>query len=106
MSMSLTHAQAELLAFIERFQRENNGVSPSFQEMMEGMGLHSKSNIHRLITALVERGRIARRPRRARAIEILDEPPAQWVLGTYSSLELLAELARRGAANREGPQAA
>lgn len=97
MSMSLTRAQAELLAFIERFQAENDGVSPSFEEMKQALGLASKSGVHRLIEALVERGRIARRPNRARALEIPGEPPARPVLESFTSRELVEELARRGA---------
>jgi repressor LexA len=100
MPMSLTRAQAELLAFIERFQAENNGVSPSFDEMRQELGLGSKSGVHRLIEALEERGRIARQHNRARAIEILAEPPPREPLTFYSSRELIAELARRGDANR------
>jgi repressor LexA len=99
MSMSLTRAQTELLAFIEHYQGENNGVSPSFQEMMEEMGLHSKSGIHRLIDGLIERGRVAKMPNRARAIQILAEPPERHPLAYYTSNELVAELARRSTVN-------
>lgn len=101
MSMSLTHMQAQLLAFIGQFQDENNGVSPSFEEMKEGLGLHSKSGVHRLIEALEERGRITRRHNRARAIEILGEAPPRPALEVFSSRELINELARRSLANRE-----
>lgn len=69
----VTHKQRELLAFIhKRLQRD--GVPPSFDEMKEALGLRSKSGIHRLITALEERGYIQRLPHRARAIEILRLP--------------------------------
>ena len=71
--MGLTHKQRELLDFIgERMAVD--GVSPSFDEMREAMGLKSKSGIHRLIDALEERGIIQRLPNRARAIEILETP--------------------------------
>lgn len=100
MSMSLTFAQAELLAFIERFQADNHGVSPSFEEMKQAVGLQSKSGVHRLNEALEERGRIVRRHNRARAIEILDQPLDRPALSGFSSRELVAELARRGSVKR------
>lgn len=69
----LTRKQYELLTFIHsRVQRE--GVSPSFDEMKAALDLRSKSGIHRLITALEERGFIRRLPHRARAIEIVRLP--------------------------------
>lgn len=71
----LTKKQLELLGFIhQRVQRE--GVPPSFDEMKEELNLRSKSGIHRLITALEERGFIRRLPHRARAIEIIKMPDA------------------------------
>jgi repressor LexA len=66
----LTPQQARLFRFIERAIAER-GMSPSFTEMKEAMGLRSKSGIHRLLTALQERGFIRRLPGRARAIEIV-----------------------------------
>jgi len=69
----LTKKQYELLLFIHERQGEG-GVSPSFDEMKEALGLKSKSGIHRLISALEERGFIRRLPHRARAIEILRLP--------------------------------
>jgi len=69
----LTRKQHELLMFIN--QRINSvGVSPSFDEMKDALGLKSKSGIHRLITGLEERGFIRRLPHRARALEILRMP--------------------------------
>lgn len=69
----LTRKQAELLKFIcNRMDAE--GVAPSFDEMKEAIGLKSKSGIHRLISALEERGFIRRLPHRARALEILRRP--------------------------------
>jgi len=71
----LTRKQLDLLDFIhKRLQRD--GVPPSFDEMKEALDLRSKSGIHRLITALEERGFIRRLPHRARAIEILKLPEA------------------------------
>ena len=65
----LTKKQYELLLFINERLNEQ-GVSPSFDEMKEALGLRSKSGIHRLITGLEERGFIRRLPHRARALEI------------------------------------
>lgn len=71
----LTRKQHELLMFIhERIQE--TGVSPSFDEMKEALDLASKSGIHRLITALEERGFIRRLAHRARALEVLKLPEA------------------------------
>ena len=71
----LTRKQLDLLDFINnRLQRD--GVPPSFDEMKEALDLRSKSGIHRLITALEERGFIRRLPHRARAIEIVKLPEA------------------------------
>jgi repressor LexA len=71
----LTKKQHELLMFINERIKEG-GVSPSFDEMKEALDLRSKSGIHRLITALEERGFIRRLPHRARALEILKLPEA------------------------------
>ncbi|MFW5881288.1 MAG: transcriptional repressor LexA [Roseicyclus sp.] len=71
----LTRKQRDLLEFIhKRVQRD--GVPPSFDEMKEALDLRSKSGIHRLITALEERGFIRRLAHRARAIEIVRMPEA------------------------------
>lgn len=76
----LTRKQHELLTFISSRLNET-GVSPSFDEMKEALDLRSKSGIHRLITALEERGFIRRLPNRARALEVLrlpqDDAPAR-----------------------------
>lgn len=69
----LTGKQHELLCFIQD-RLEESGVSPSFEEMKEALGLKSKSGIHRLITALEERGYLRRLPNRARALEVLKLP--------------------------------
>ncbi|AHM05416.1 SOS-response repressor and protease LexA [Roseibacterium elongatum DSM 19469] len=69
----LTRKQRDLLEFIhKRVQRD--GVPPSFDEMKDALDLRSKSGIHRLITALEERGFIRRLAHRARAIEIVKMP--------------------------------
>ena len=69
----LTRKQHELLMFIHQRIQES-GVSPSFDEMKEALDLASKSGIHRLITALEERGFVRRLAHRARALEILKLP--------------------------------
>ena len=71
----LTRKQLELLDFIQR-RMNRDGVPPSFDEMKEALDLRSKSGIHRLITALEERGFIRRLAHRARAIEIVKLPDA------------------------------
>jgi repressor LexA len=69
----LTAKQRELLLFIDNRLKEN-GISPSFDEMREALDLKSKSGVHRLISALEERGFIRRLPNRARALEVLKHP--------------------------------
>src|SRR5512138_2974516 len=69
----LTRKQFELLRFINERLKEA-GVPPSFDEMKDALDLRSKSGIHRLITALEERGFIRRLPNRARAIEVIKLP--------------------------------
>ena len=69
----LTRKQHELLVYIDRHLKQT-GFSPSFEEMKEALQLKSKSGIHRLISALEERGFIGRRHHRARALEVLRLP--------------------------------
>src|SRR6516165_5426051 len=69
----LIRKQFELLRFIHERLKEA-GVPPSFDEMKDALDLRSKSGIHRLITALEERGFIRRLPNRARAIEVIKLP--------------------------------
>jgi repressor LexA len=69
----LTAKQHELLHFIQQ-RLDVSGISPSFEEMKEALGLKSKSGIHRLISALEERGFLRRLPNRARALEVLKTP--------------------------------
>src|ERR687886_14331 len=69
----LTAKQRELLLFIDRRLKEG-GISPSFDEMREALDLKSKSGVHRLISALEERGFIRRLPNRARALEVVKLP--------------------------------
>lgn len=69
----LTRKQQELLLFIHERMKET-GIPPSFDEMKDALDLASKSGIHRLITALEERGFIRRLPNRARALEVIKLP--------------------------------
>lgn len=69
----LTRKQHELIRFIQA-RLEDTGVSPSFEEMKDALDLKSKSGVHRLISALEERGFIRRLPNRARALEVLRQP--------------------------------
>src|SRR3954469_4839784 len=69
----LTAKQRELLMFIQGRLGES-GISPSFDEMREALDLKSKSGVHRLISALEERGFIRRLPNRARALEVVKLP--------------------------------
>ncbi len=72
----LTKKQHDLLVFIDK-RLKKNSISPSYDEMKDALGLASKSGIHRLITALEERGFIRRLPHRARALEIIKLPGEQ-----------------------------
>lgn len=69
----LTAKQHELIRFIQQ-KLEETGISPSFEEMKEALDLKSKSGVHRLISALEERGFIRRLPNRARALEVIKLP--------------------------------
>jgi len=69
----LTRKQHELITFIQN-RLEESGISPSFEEMKDALDLKSKSGVHRLISALEERGFIRRLPNRARALEVIKTP--------------------------------
>ena len=69
----LTRKQHELIRFIQD-RLEETGISPSFEEMKDALDLKSKSGVHRLISALEERGFIRRLPNRARALEVMRQP--------------------------------
>ncbi len=84
----LTAKQHELLVYIDR-QLAKTGVSPSFDEMKEALDLKSKSGVHRLVSALEERGFIRRLANRARALEVLRVPETRTVPGTPASSQPL-----------------
>jgi len=101
----LTKKQRERLAFIEA-RLAADGVSPSFDEMREAVGLKSKSGVHRLVGGLEERGFLRRLPNRARALEVLRGPsetaptpapaerePAHAVMGDVATLPLYGSIA-------------
>lgn len=98
----LTKKQRELLLFINDRIKET-GVSPSFDEMKEALDLASKSGIHRLITALEERGFLRRLAHRARALEVLKLPESavpQTARGNFRPSVISGEGRRAGASAR------
>ncbi len=78
----LTRKQHDLLMYVNQCLK-TEGISPSFDEMKDALGLRSKSGIHRLITALEERGFIRRLAHRARALEVLKLPETMAVSGGF-----------------------
>ncbi|MCA8888088.1 MAG: transcriptional repressor LexA [Parvularculaceae bacterium] len=108
----LTKKQSELLLFINDRIKET-GVSPSFDEMKEALNLRSKSGIHRLITALEERGFLRRLPHRARALEVVRLPseagasaPKFSASVVHGNFPARNSSARRGAAAKARPATA
>ncbi|MDR9393928.1 transcriptional repressor LexA [Roseovarius sp. SYSU LYC5161] len=98
----LTQKQYDLLDFINR-RIARDGVPPSFDEMKEALNLRSKSGIHRLITALEERGFIRRLAHRARALEIVKLPDS---LNTQADGGFVPEVIDGGASRQERPDGA
>lgn len=108
----LTKKQYELLVFIDR-RLKDQGVSPSFDEMKEALGLKSKSGIHRLISGLEERGFIRRLPHRARALEVLKlpenssqstQPPSNVITGSFGQPAALDDGANDVKDDPSGPE--
>ena len=87
----LTAKQHELIRFIQQ-KLEDTGISPSFEEMKEALDLKSKSGVHRLISALEERGFIRRLPNRARALEVI-KLPEDAVTGSNAAAQSVAPAA-------------
>ena len=79
----LTAKQHELIRFIQT-RLEQTGISPSFEEMKDALDLKSKSGVHRLISALEERGFLRRLPNRARALEVI-RTPEESVVGSTAA---------------------
>jgi len=94
--MMLTAKQRELLLFID-LRLKAGGISPSFDEMREALDLKSKSGVHRLISALEERGFIRRLPNRARALEVIKLPDMPGA--TVTPIRPAAQPVVRAAAN-------
>ena len=98
---ALTPKQAELLAFIKQYQAEQS-CCPSYEEMNGALGLRSKSGIHRLVNALVERGFLRKAYHRHRALEVVQNPSLPTSherpppLHFVSSVAMITELRRRG----------
>jgi len=99
----LTPKQYELLNFIHQRVKER-GIPPSYDEMKEALGLRSKSGIHRLITALEERGFIRRLPHRARAIEIVRLPETLAGRGGMQRSPFLPDVIEGGLGRRPEPE--
>ena len=97
----LTRKQHELITFIQH-RLEESGISPSFEEMKEALDLKSKSGVHRLISALEERGFIRRLPNRARALEVIRTPEGSVAKTPKPANDALGPL-RGGATPRSAP---
>ncbi|WP_165909516.1 LexA family transcriptional regulator [Shinella sp. JR1-6] len=69
---SLTHRQQDTMHFIMAYRNESGGISPSYAEIMDAIGVRSKSTVNRLLNGLEERGRIIRMPNRARTIQVIE----------------------------------
>ena len=82
----LTAKQHELIRFISQ-RLDETGISPSFEEMKDALQLKSKSGVHRLISALEERGFLRRLPNRARALEVLKMPDNVVAMSSSSDIE-------------------
>jgi repressor LexA len=95
----LTAKQRELLQFIT-VRLEESGISPSFEEMKEALDLKSKSGVHRLISALEERGFIRRLPNRARALEVIRQPEDSVAAPRIRANDNVVQLRRPEAAPR------
>jgi SOS-response transcriptional repressor LexA len=72
----LTQVQQRVLGYIGRYIAEHDGVPPSFDEIMTEVGVVSKSGVHRIVTALEERGYIKRLHNRARTLSLVVDPPS------------------------------
>ncbi len=100
----LTKKQHELLLFIHK-RLEEDGVSPSFEEMKAALDLKSKSGIHRLISALEERGFLRRLPHRARALEVVRMPAESVPDGRPTQVPIDAANVIRGSFGAPRPHA-
>lgn len=91
----MTRQQKKVLDFLREYIIQSGGVSPSFQEIMDGVGLSSKSHVHRIVHALEERGQIGFMPNRRRAIYLLDNSDNfDFLIRTIGKLKLELQEAR------------
>lgn len=93
----MTPVQRDLLQFIKVFQA-TNGYSPSFEEMKDFLRQSSKSGVYRILKGLEEQGLIKRLYRRARVIEVVENPTLPDNLSHFSTTSLAQEAKRRGLA--------
>ena len=91
----MTRRQKQLIEFIGIYQ-DKHGISPSYDEMAEGLGLKSKSGVHRLVRALEEMGHIVHHHHRARAISIIKVDPTPEDAGIYYHLVGICKASRDG----------
>lgn len=98
----LTAKQHELIQFIQQ-RLEETGISPSFEEMKGALDLKSKSGVHRLISALEERGFIRRLPNRARALEVIKMPEDSTPVGRSRPANDVVTAATTVASSRPEP---
>lgn len=91
----MTKKQWELLNFVSNFI-EGNGFSPSFEEMKDVLGWKSKSRVHEALGGLERSGRIVRLHRRARSIEVVEDPHIPQSISSFSLEDLANEVERRG----------
>lgn len=89
----MTRREQQALRFIERYSAESDGVPPTLEEISADLGMASKSGAARVVDSLIAQGRLTRRHKKARSIEIVGLPAA---LITTSDEALLAECVRRG----------
>ncbi|KQS55924.1 hypothetical protein ASG17_07690 [Brevundimonas sp. Leaf363] len=99
----LTTVQANCLAFIKRYQAEHAGASPAYTDIMDELGLASKSGVHRMVYGLIRRGRLRSLPGGWRTLEVIDDTRVDFMdlqrLSepdfAYVCLKVDEELARR-----------
>lgn len=95
MALSLTVRQAEVLAFIRDYTAESGGVSPSYAEMREALGVASNTSLQGCIAALIERGHLRRLRHRARSLSVVNASPDPKRLTTVDALIMVGGITRR-----------
>ena len=92
----LTKKQSQLLLYINEMLLKD-GVCPSYEEMRQHLGLHSKSGIHRMVSALEERRFVRRLPNKARALEVLALPEEKYIKPVKKKTAVFKEIANDNA---------